>query len=325
MNMTKFYYLYLKVSKTFSKNEEGLQIGTGDWYISEDPKDFDSNPNYYYLWAASINSEENGERQITLMHGFSELTPNMLRINNVASVDGNSFLKFLDNQFRIGDKERYLAWNVVKGLLEIVNATLEMRNAEGEVVSKIDGETGAAMFGKGANIFDGLGNVSLSNGVHKFNSDKSMELAGGNILYDLINGLLIRGKFESNKDGSRIVIDPEDRELRMQLDDFVAARMKFEERGGDIYPTLEFTSQKLGTCILRDDMLYLEDKDRKYSASLNAHGVTVYYENDIRNPISLRFDDQGRAEIITPNLPTNSQMLKSGRHWRDGENLKIVP
>lgn len=156
----QFYYLYLKVSKTFTPNAEGLDIGVGGWYISTDPIDFDSDPNYYYLWAASINSEENAERQISLMHGFAELTPNMLRINNIASVDGNSFIKLLENQFKIGSLDYNITEEdtlTLNGFLNCVKAIIAgfsfsnqkieslATDEDGEPLIWLDGKSGDAV------------------------------------------------------------------------------------------------------------------------------------------------------------------------------------
>ncbi len=48
-----------------------------------------------------------------------------------------------------------------------------------------------------------------------FKVDGSGWLANQNILWDALGNLLLSGKFESNKDGNRIEIDPEDRSLKL--------------------------------------------------------------------------------------------------------------
>lgn len=48
-----------------------------------------------------------------------------------------------------------------------------------------------------------------------FRMDGSGQLAKGNILWNALGELLTRGKFESNKDGDKIIIDPETRSIRM--------------------------------------------------------------------------------------------------------------
>ena len=122
---TPFYYLYLKVSKAYTTNEDGFKIGDGEWFISETKVDFDSDPDNYILWAAFINSEESANRQITNMFGFAELTPGMLRINNMASLDGNSYLRFLANQFKFGNGNQSIGWNVTEpNTLSLTNATV---------------------------------------------------------------------------------------------------------------------------------------------------------------------------------------------------------
>lgn len=75
--------------------------------------------------------------------------------------------------------------------------------------------------------------------------DGSGWLAGGNLLWDAIGQLFMQGKFESNKDGNRIVIDPETRSLRMisRYGQEVSRLSFFEEATGSdtyLHPNLRF-------------------------------------------------------------------------------------
>ena len=121
----QFYYLYMKVSKTYTTNPDGLKIGSGEYFISATKVEFDSDPDNYILLVAFINSEENGERQISNLYGFAELTPGMLRINNIASNDGNSYLKLLANQLKLGDNSNSMDYNVSEAnTLSLTNAVV---------------------------------------------------------------------------------------------------------------------------------------------------------------------------------------------------------
>lgn len=51
-----------------------------------------------------------------------------------------------------------------------------------------------------------------------FKMDGSGWLANQNIIWDALGNLLLSGQFESNKDGNRIIIDPEDRSLKFMND-----------------------------------------------------------------------------------------------------------
>ncbi len=109
---------------------------------------------------------------------------------------------------------------MIPELLRILNASFRIEKKEGDetvVVAEIDGETGAAMFGKGA---------------HLFKEDGSLSLANENIIWNLIYGLLLRGKFESNREGNKIIIDPETRSIQMVGENgYVYASMSFQTEG----------------------------------------------------------------------------------------------
>lgn len=124
----QFYYLYMRVSKTYTTDANGIMAGMGVYFISPVKVDFDSDPDNYILLVAFINSEDNGDRQVTYQFGFAELTPGMLRINNIASTDGNSYLKLLANQFKLGDGNNSMDYNVTEvNTLSLTNAVV--RNA----------------------------------------------------------------------------------------------------------------------------------------------------------------------------------------------------
>lgn len=46
------------------------------------------------------------------MYGLSELLPGQLTVDTIINSDGNSYWKALKNQFKIGDKDKGLDWNV---------------------------------------------------------------------------------------------------------------------------------------------------------------------------------------------------------------------
>ncbi|WP_459602916.1 hypothetical protein [Dysgonomonas reticulitermitis] len=224
---------------------DSRMVGEAQFFVSDKKIKLEDKEGYYTFWVVFINSEnEEQERTIRTMYGYTELLPGQITADTLISSDGNSYLDFLSNKFKFGDKTSGLDWNVTKPeQLSIRNATFEIKDNDNEVVAKIDGESGAASFGKGANVFNENGDVSLSGGVHKFNADKSMNLAGGNILYDLLNGLQLMGKFESNKDGNRIIIDPDDRTLKF-INDIgqTLIQMSFEK---EEYPVGTFYRPRL--------------------------------------------------------------------------------
>ena len=137
--------------------------------------------------------------QLGPTYGYTEITGETITSGVIKSADGKNHFDLKNNTFRLGDDKHHFAWNVISGLLEIMNATLEIKKTDETVVAKIDGNDGAALFGKGA---------------HLFNADGSGQLANGNIAFDENGNVVVSGKFESNKNESRIVIDPSNRNIQ---------------------------------------------------------------------------------------------------------------
>ena len=174
-NPDMFYYLYLKVSKSATENSQGLSIGTGSWYISADPIEFEGDTDNYYLWVASLNSEENGDRQITNMYGLSEITPNMLRINNIASVDGNNYFKLLTNQFRMGDNKSSIEWNKNSDGKLAVKGSIVVSPSGDESPAEVDrgGFNSTKTYFVGDKIwYNGIAYVCISNATSTNTPDK---------------------------------------------------------------------------------------------------------------------------------------------------------
>lgn len=179
----KGYYVYMKCYKSLD-DVNGLMTGTGDFFISEDHVGLEDIEGYYCFWVGYLSSEFEGDRSFRTVYGFTEILPGQMTVDNIYSSDGNSFLRLLDNQFRIGDAVRAIEWNLIEGLLKIINATIEMYNSNDELVAKIDSEDGSAMFAKGNALFNEDGSVNIT------------------------------GLFQTAKNGERIVLDPVTKSLR---------------------------------------------------------------------------------------------------------------
>lgn len=109
------YYLYAKVERN------GTQ---GSYLISPVSIAMDADPDYYHLLAGILNSEFDNDRSFATLYGFTEILPGRITTDSIVSSNGNSFFDLLNNRFKMGDNTRYLAWNVVTGLLEIMNADI---------------------------------------------------------------------------------------------------------------------------------------------------------------------------------------------------------
>jgi hypothetical protein len=99
---TKKYYLYAKVSK---------MAQTGVFLVSETAISIDSDANYYHLLMGVLNSEYYGERSYISLYGFTEILPGRITTDKVISGDGQNFLDFLNNSFRIGNNNSSLEFN----------------------------------------------------------------------------------------------------------------------------------------------------------------------------------------------------------------------
>lgn len=184
LDPSKVYYIYAKCSKSGA---------TGEYVSSEVPIETEQVTGYYHFWIGLSNSEFDGQRSWRTMYGFTEILPGQITTDRIVSGNGLSYLDLINNAFRFGDSTRYLAWNVVSGLLEIMNADTKIKNSSDEIVASINGETGAALFGKGSILL---------------NADGSGRLANGNVIWDINGNIKVIGKYTTADEGARIEIDP---------------------------------------------------------------------------------------------------------------------
>lgn len=96
------YYLYAKVSKT---NQ------TGTFLVSKTAIKMEAVEGYYYLLVGVLNSEFEDERSFVELYGFTEILPGRVTTDRVVSADGQNFLDFVNNAFRVGNSSVYLDFN----------------------------------------------------------------------------------------------------------------------------------------------------------------------------------------------------------------------
>lgn len=150
---TKKYFLYIKVSKTAQ---------TGEFYISENAIAMEGVSGYYHLLMGILNSEFEGERNYVSLYGFTEVLPGQIMTNKVASADGQNFMDFLNNTFRIGSDTTYMDWNYsVAKLLSLRNATIQVANSDGQTMIYFSGIDGSGQLAKGNITWDGEGNLKV--------------------------------------------------------------------------------------------------------------------------------------------------------------------
>ena len=88
----KTYYLYIKASKT---NE------TGEFILSENKIDIEQEAGFYHFLYATVNSEYEGERGISKLNGFTEITGGQIKTDKITSGNGQQYIELLDNEIRI--------------------------------------------------------------------------------------------------------------------------------------------------------------------------------------------------------------------------------
>lgn len=153
-----------------------------------------------------------------------------------------------------------------------------------------------------------------------FKMDGSGHVAKGNISWDAIGNLLMRGRFESNRDKNRIIIDSDTRQIiLMNGENNIAGMWAFGELGLSV---LKIGDSKLS-------VVGLELGSGLTSAMFTEQYIrSVQYNEDytIKKGIDIQVPtiyDYLFVKMI--GLPTTSNGLESGMIWRDGNLLKIVP
>lgn len=290
LDPAKGYYLYAQCAK---------DSATGQFIVSESPITIEQVDGFYHFWVGISNSEYDGVRSWRTMYGFTEVLPGQITVDKIVSADGLSFLNLLANQFRIGDNSTAIEWNLISGLLRIINATIELYNGSNELVAKIDSSNGSAMFAKGNALFNEDGSVNIT------------------------------GLLQSNSNGNRIIIDPNDRSMKM-LDSSNNILAKYEFFSDTDYNgaliTLAGLSQGLdSSMVIRNDRITatqgsdwtLFDKN-----GLQIRSVTggIPYNTFISNEVTAFAGSDIRFE----NIPVAPTGLNVGQIWREGENIKIV-
>lgn len=151
------YYVYAKVSKSTQ---------TGAFVISPTPIAFEGVGGYYHLLLGILNSEFEGERSYVSLHGYTEILPGQVLTQRVVSSNGENFMDFLNNAFRIGNNNCYLDWNAsISNLLSIKNANIQIANIAGKTMVYFNGTNGSGQLAGGNITWDAEGNIKAKGGT----------------------------------------------------------------------------------------------------------------------------------------------------------------
>ena len=88
----KTYYLYIKASKASE---------IGEFILSENKIDIEQEAGFYHFLYATVNSEYDGERGISKLNGFTEITGGQIKTDKITSGNGEQYIELLPNEIRI--------------------------------------------------------------------------------------------------------------------------------------------------------------------------------------------------------------------------------
>ena len=98
----KAAFLYAQVNKSTKQ---------GSFRLSEKAIKLEEVNGFYHLLVGILNSEYNGTRNFERMYGFTEILPGRITTDKVVSADGENFMDFINNRFRVGNNSNYFEWN----------------------------------------------------------------------------------------------------------------------------------------------------------------------------------------------------------------------
>lgn len=166
-----------------------------------------------------------------------------------------------------------------------------------------------------------------------FFADGSGWVANRNISWDALGNLLVRGVFESNNDGNRIIIDPITRSLKMidaENKEIFNLSFATQTSGGVEYvvPKMVMNHWVGGEIVYWYEMTGYEcrffDKEGN-QAYINPTDIGAFNQ-DRSWGFGFGFDGlMNCLSLSATNLPTSASGLLPGRIWRDGTLLRIVP
>ena len=287
----KDYYIYVKADRN-------SHLAT--WFVSTVKIQTDEDRSYYHLLLGVIYPEQDNRRDISTVNGMAYLSGGSIYGDIIKSVNyaengtnEGSMYDLNNGNIRIGNEKKGLLFDSLSKRFNLNGIDIGLKNELGELVSHLNGDTGAAMFGKGSQIF---------------NADGSFSLAGGNILWDLTNGLNVTGKFESQKNGDRILINPTSRAITyMTSKNQIVGHWSFFDAGSII-------------------QLFHRPSDFQVDETqITGNNISFNIKNTNSNfSLSARVGIQG-AKFDIKNFPTKDLLasLEIGEFYRDGDVIKM--
>ena len=112
----KTYYLYIKASKTAE---------TGEFVLSENKIDIEQEAGFYHFLYATVNSEYDGERGISKLNGFTEITGGQIKTDKITSGNGEQYIHLFDDHIEIKANLKITDGNKTE-IKQLVNPDLQL-------------------------------------------------------------------------------------------------------------------------------------------------------------------------------------------------------
>ena len=97
------YYLYAKC------NTSAL---TGEWVLSSSQIAVEDVAGYYHFLVGMLFAVADGYRDFDFMHGMTYINGGTITTGKIKSIDENNYFDLTNNQFKVGDANSSLDWNV---------------------------------------------------------------------------------------------------------------------------------------------------------------------------------------------------------------------
>lgn len=269
---------------------------------------------YLYLECSKTFSNVSGRQQGTATF---ILAPERRKIDHVSG-KYTLWCAFLNSENMDGDR----SWRTVYGFTEILpgsimtnliadsdnrfvinllSSYLEVKNRSGASMVKLDGSDGSGYF------------------------------SGGNLSWSASGQLLIRGRFETNKENDRIIIDPDRKSLEMiDSKNRVLCSISFNNDtlgGRGTIETFRYDNNgnRIGRVLVGSSEILIKDEIEKSITYISAGGVTIENEK-LNHKLQLYAGTaslNSTMRIIAENLPKSDLYLERGQVWNDNGVLKI--
>ncbi|MFR9165949.1 MAG: hypothetical protein ACLVKO_06935 [Dysgonomonas sp.] len=268
---------------------------------------------YYYFWIGILNSEHDRVRSWRTMYGFTEILPGQITVDKIMNSNAESYWDMANNRFRMGNSKSSIEWNIINELLRINNASLEIKDENGDAVASIDGKTGSAVFGKGNILLNSDGSACFGKNKNILKSNGAGSLANGSLSWDSDGNLSVSGKLTAG-DNSKIG------GMTIKGDALYGNSASFfsSEVFGEDSSIIENIEKR------QNYILYAPYTDENEYRLIFLPSISTYFNNDFIIRIIVKYDSGAKFLIIpASNMGHNPTYLRNnnGEIYKSGVPL----